>query len=183
MKWSTAAGLVIATALLLSACSSVHTSDYADARPNLDMLDYFRGDVHAWGIVQDRSGKVIQHFTLTMHGQLLPDGDLAIHEVLDQSDGKQKLRDWRVHRADAHHVSAIANGIVGEAKGEQYGDALHLQYVLEETTGSGSVWQFPVDDWFFLQSDGGIINRSTGSKWGFHAFDVITFFQKAPSNP
>lgn len=166
--------------LLLAGCSSMTARDYAGSAPSMDMLEYFSGQVHAWGVVQDRSGKVIRRFTLEMQGTPRPDGSLAIHETLDYVDGAHETRDWSVRRLDEHRVTATADGIVGTAQGEQYGDALHLTYVLQDRS-SGSLREFPVDDWFFLQSGGVLINRSYGSKWGFHAFDVLTFFQKAPA--
>lgn len=165
--------------LLLGGCVSMHAQDYAGSAPVLDMLEYFSGQVHAWGVVQSRSGKVMRRFTLEMQGTLRPDGSLAIHETLDYVGGGHEIRDWVVRRVDEHHVVATANGIVGEVQGEQYGDALHLTYVLQDNS-SGTLREFPVDDWFFLQSDGVVVNRSYGSKWGFHVFDVLTFFQKVP---
>ena len=166
--------------VFMAGCSSLSARDYQAGQPGMDMLGYFSGDVRAWGMVQDRSGKVIRRFMLTMHGTPQPDGSLAIHEVLDYVGGKRQTRDWSVKRLDAHHVAATADGIVGVAQGEQYGNALRLDYVLEDDS-SGSAWHFPVDDWFFLQPDGVLINRSYGSKWGLHVFDVTTFFQKVPA--
>ena len=163
--------------LLLTGCTSMTAQDYEGSLPAMDMLEYFSGDVQAWGVVQDRSGKVIRRFTLGMHGVPQADGSLAIHEALSYVDGEKETRDWSVRRVDAHHMEATANGIVGVAKGEQYGDALHLVYVLQVPL-NGKTREFSVDDWFYLQADGVLINRSYGSKWGFHAFDVITSFRK-----
>ena len=155
----------------------MQAQDYAGTAPAMDMIDYFSGDVRAWGVVQDRSGKVIRSFTLSMHGTPQADGSLAIHESLQYVDGQKETREWSVRRVDAHHVDATANGIIGVAKGENYGNALHLEYVLQVPV-DGKLREFPVDDWFFLQADGVLVNRSSGSKWGFHVFDVLTFFQK-----
>ena len=160
----------------------MNVEDYAGSTPTMDMLDYFSGDVQAWGVVQDRSGKVIRRFTLTMHGLPQVDGSLSLHEALSYVDGEKETRDWSVHRIDANHVDATANGIVGVAKGEQYGSALHLVYTLQVPM-DGKTREFSVDDWFYLQADGVLINRSYGSKWGFHAFDVITSFRKTTPAP
>ncbi len=172
--------VLLLASLVLAGCSSMSAQDYEGAKPNMDMLEYFSGQVHAWGVVQSRSGEVIRRFTLEMRGTPQADGSLAIHETLDYVGGTRETRDWSVRRQDPHHVTATANGIVGTAQGEQYGNALHLTYVLQDDS-SGSLREFSVDDWFFLQADGVLVNRSYGSKWGFHAFDVLTFFQKAPA--
>ena len=161
----------------IAGCDSMDVRDYQAEQPGMDMLTYFDGEVRATGVVQDRSGKVIRRFTLSMRGVMQPDGSLALHEDLVYLGGSRQARDWVVRRMDEHHVTATANGIIGEAQGEQYGNALRLRYVLEDDS-SGSTWHFPVDDWFFLQPGGVVINRSYGSKWGLHVFDVITFFQK-----
>ena len=173
---------LLCLSILIAGCNSMNVRDYQAEQPAMDMLSYFSGEVRASGIVQDRSGKVIRRFTLSMHGVPQPDGSLAIHEELSYLGGGQQTRDWSVKRLDEHHVAATANGIIGVAKGEQYGNALHLVYVLEDDS-SGSKWRFPVDDWFFLQPDGVVINRSYGSKWGLHVFDVITSFQKLAPAP
>ncbi|MFI4967729.1 MAG: DUF3833 family protein [Gammaproteobacteria bacterium] len=166
--------------LLLAGCSSMSAQDYEGSAPTMDMLEYFSGQVHAWGVVQSRSGKVLRRFTLKMQGAPQADGSLAMHEDLDYVDGGHETRDWSIHRLDAHHVQATANGIVGTADGEQYGDTLHLVYTLQVPM-DGKTREFKVDDWFYLQADGVLVNRSYGSKWGFHAFDVLTFFQKVPA--
>ena len=159
----------------------MNVQDYDGTTPTMDMLGYFSGDVQAWGVVQDRSGKVIRRFILSMHGVPQQDGSLSLHEALSYVDGEKETRDWSVHRVDAHHVDATANGIVGVAKGEQYGNTLHLVYSLQVPM-DGKTREFSVDDWFYLQADGVLINRSYGSKWGFHAFDVITSFQKSATD-
>lgn len=169
--------LLLSLLVFLTGCNSMNVRDYQAEQPAMDMLSYFSGEVRATGIVQDRSGKVIRRFTLTMHGVPQPDGTLAIHEELVYLGGDRQTRDWTVRRVDEHHVAATSNGIIGVAQGEQYGNTLRLNYVLEDDS-SGSSWRFPVDDWFFLQPGGVVINRSYGSKWGFHVFDVITSFQK-----
>ena len=53
-------------ALLTTSCTSVRLSDYADQKPHFDMQEYFNGRVVAYGIVQDRSGKVIRRMTVDM---------------------------------------------------------------------------------------------------------------------
>ena len=53
-------------ALLTTSCTSVKLSDYANQKPQFDMREYFNGHVVAYGIVQDRSGKVIRRMTVDM---------------------------------------------------------------------------------------------------------------------
>ena len=54
--------VLLAATLLLSACASVQPDAYRDEKPILELDRYFNGTVDAWGMFQDRSGKVIKRF-------------------------------------------------------------------------------------------------------------------------
>ena len=43
---------------LLSGCSQMRIEEYRGTGPALVLEEYFAGPVRAWGLVQDRSGKV-----------------------------------------------------------------------------------------------------------------------------
>ena len=47
-------------ALALAGCATVTPQDYSRETPVLDLKEYFNGKVDAWGMVQDRSGKVVK---------------------------------------------------------------------------------------------------------------------------
>jgi hypothetical protein len=48
----------------------VSIEDYKDTEPRFVLEDYFAGPVRAWGISQDRSGRVKRQFTESMVGRL-----------------------------------------------------------------------------------------------------------------
>jgi hypothetical protein len=52
--------------LSLSSCASIEASTYAQEKPVLDLKTYFNGTIDAWGLFQDRSGKVVKRFTVVM---------------------------------------------------------------------------------------------------------------------
>jgi hypothetical protein len=52
---------------LSSACTTAHIGDYADDQPSLDLRNYFNGPVTAYGMFQDRSGRVRRVWRLTQH--------------------------------------------------------------------------------------------------------------------
>ena len=57
---------VFATLVLAGCGATLQPSDYTAEQPKLDLKSYFNGTVDAWGIFQDRSGKVIKRFTVVM---------------------------------------------------------------------------------------------------------------------
>ena len=62
------AGLVLAAGGLasLSGCASQQIEDYAAEKPALDLARYFNGRVLAYGIFQDRAGRVVRRFNVVM---------------------------------------------------------------------------------------------------------------------
>jgi hypothetical protein len=71
-----AAGLLAlagATSLGLAGCASPTPADYASQGPLLDLRQYFNGKLLAHGLVTDRSGKVLQRFTVALTGSWVGD--------------------------------------------------------------------------------------------------------------
>ena len=48
--------------ILLNSCSDMKPIDFKDQKPRLIIEDYLSGNVKAWGILQNRSGKVTRQF-------------------------------------------------------------------------------------------------------------------------
>ncbi|MBP7658750.1 MAG: DUF3833 family protein, partial [Burkholderiaceae bacterium] len=60
------AAISLPVAAALPGCAAVDTQAYANQKPALDLKRYFDGMLDGWGMVQDRSGKVLRRFTVTM---------------------------------------------------------------------------------------------------------------------
>ena len=58
-------------AFLLSNCSgnNMKPIDFKDQKPRLIIENYLSGNVKAWGILQNRSGKVIRQFSADLNGK------------------------------------------------------------------------------------------------------------------
>ena len=57
--------------VLLTSCSgnNMKPTDFKDQKPRLIIEDYLSGNVKAWGILQNRSGKVIRQFSADLRGK------------------------------------------------------------------------------------------------------------------
>ena len=65
--------------------------DYKNTEPEIKIEKYFLGNVKAWGIFQDRSGKVKRQFTAEMNGSF--DGKILIlDEDFSWNDGEKQKR-------------------------------------------------------------------------------------------
>lgn len=86
-----AATLSVAAVAPLGGCASIEPSAYADEKPALDLKRYFDGVVDAWGVFQDRSGRVVRRFTVVIRCKW--EGDTGtLDEDFSYSDGSTQKR-------------------------------------------------------------------------------------------
>ena len=169
--------LVLMVALFgLWGCSSVEIDKYRSETPVLDLRQYFNGTLEAHGIFQDRSGEVVKRFTVIIDASW--QGEVGtLDERFTYSDGSTQRRVWTITRTGEGRYVGRADDVVGEARGEEAGNALRWRYVLALPV-DGKVYNVDFDDWMFLMDDRVMLNRSVMSKWGFRLGDVTLSFYK-----
>jgi len=161
---------------LMAGCATVTPQDYARESPKLDLKTYFNGKVDGWGMVQDRSGKVVKRFHVLIDARWQGNTG-TLDERFTYSDGSTQRRVWTLTRLDAHRYTGKADDVVGEASGEARGNALRWKYVMALPV-DGKVYNVDFDDWMFLMDDRVMLNRSVMSKFGFHLGEVTLSFRK-----
>jgi len=162
--------------LFLAGCASVAPQDYSAEKPALDLKEYFNGRVDAWGIVQDRSGKVIKRMTVEMTCTWTGDTG-TLDERFTYADGTKETRVWTIRKSGNRYVGTAAD-VVGEAKGEAAGNALRWNYVLDAKREDGGTIHLDMDDWMWLVDDATLVNRTSFSKFGIRLGEVTIFFRK-----
>lgn len=164
--------------MLLAGCGSVPVEQYRDERPALDLQRYFDGTIDAWGLFQDRSGKVVKRFTVRIDARWSGNTG-TLDEHFEYSDGSKSRRVWTLERIDQHRYRGTADDVVGVATGELHGNALRWQYVLKLDV-DGRVWEVDFDDWMYLMDDQVMLNRSVMSKFGVRLGEVTLSFRRRP---
>ena len=168
----------IITLFLLTGCSNndMKPLDFKDQKPRLIIEEYLSGNVKAYGILQNRSGKVTRQFTADLIGKW--DGkQLILDEKFNWSDGEVQTRQWQINKIDEHHYEGTAEDVVGTAKGFSYGPAFKFEYVLLVPV-KGKEIKITFDDWIFMQDDKVAINRATMTKFGFKVAELTVSFIK-----
>ena len=176
MRSSIRPWLLVLAAALVAGCGSMKAEDYTGTTPRLVLEEYFLGQVRAWGIFQDRSGKLRRQFTVDIDGRMEGD-ELVLTEDFVYADGERSRRIWRIRRIDEHRYEGRADDVEGVATGLAYGQALNWRYDLNLRVGKDS-YRVHFDDWMFLHEDGVLVNRAAMSKLGIHLGDVTLFFQR-----
>lgn len=167
--------IALGVAVLLSGCATVTPQDYAKETPKLDLSTYFNGKVDGWGMVQDRSGKVLRRMYVELDCKW-NGNEGVLDESFQWSDGKTEKRVWRI-RKDGDRYIGTAGDVIGEAKGEAAGNSLRWNYVLALPV-DGSTYHMDMDDWMWMIDDKTMANRTTMSKLGVRVAEISIFFRK-----
>ena len=168
--------LLIILLVLLTSCSDMKPEDYINTEPKIKIEEYFLGDVKAWGIFQNRFGKVKRQFTAKMEGSF--DGEfLILKEDFNWNDGEKQNRKWKIKKVGDNKYEGTASDVVGIAKGVSYGSAFKFEYNLLIPFKDKKI-KVRFDDWIFQQDNKVAINRAIVSKFGFKVGELTVFFVK-----
>tara|TARA_Y100000590_G_C15299994_1_gene855905 strand:- start:22 stop:570 length:549 start_codon:yes stop_codon:yes gene_type:complete len=150
--------------------------DFEGTQPTIKIEEYFNGKVKAWGILQNRSGKVTRQFKADMFGKF-ENNILTLEEDFYWTDGEKQKRVWKIQKLDENNYKGTAPDVVGTASGFQYGSAFKFEYNLLVPFKSKNI-KVSFDDWIFKQDENVAINRATLTKFGFKVGELTVFFLK-----
>ena len=171
--------LLIISLFLITNCSNnsaMKPEDFKNKEPRLIIENYLSGNVKAWGVLQNRSGKVIRQFSADLNGKW--DGkQLILDEKFNWDDGEIQTRQWQITKIDSNNYEGTAGDVVGKAKGYSYGPAFKFEYVLLVPVKSKKI-KIKFDDWIFKQDDKIAINRAKMTKFGFTVGELTVMFSK-----
>jgi len=163
--------------IFLSGCESMKPTDFKDAAPRLIIEDYFAGETRAWGIFEDRFGRLRRQFTVDITGTW--DGrELVLDERFQYSDGERDRRVWTIEKTGPHTYEGRADDVIGKAEGQAYGNALNWRYDMDLKVGEGTL-RVHFNDWMFLQPTGVLLNRARVTKLGVEVGTVTLAFMPA----
>ncbi|MBC3871009.1 DUF3833 domain-containing protein [Undibacterium oligocarboniphilum] len=169
--------MMLIICLLMASCAS--TDDpalYAHEMPRLDLQRYFNGTLDAWGMFQDRSGKIVKRFTVVIQCQW--NGDVGtLDENFTYADGSKQKRIWTLTKVAPDHFTGKAGDVIGEAQGIVSGNTLHWKYVLALPVDD-SVYHVDFDDVMVLMNGKVMLNRAIMRKFGVELGSVTLSFAR-----
>jgi Protein of unknown function (DUF3833) len=173
---------ILASLLLvgsLSACAGTRLDQVAQKTPVLDLNSYFVGQTKAYGLFEDRFGKIRRQFVVTIDGRM--DGnDLILDEAFVYNDGERQRRVWRMTPKGNGVYEGRADDVIGVAQGKLSGNAFNLRYKLNLKVDEKSTWKVSFNDWMLLQPDGVLLNRAYVDRFGVQIGSVTLAFVKKP---
>ncbi len=164
--------------LAIAACTGKPSFDdpsFSDRELNLE--EFFSGDLVARGQFQDIFGTVRRQFDVTIKGTW--DGEiLRLVEDFVYEDRSTEQRIWTLRKTGPETWEGTAPGVIGKATGEEQGDRFNWRYTIDLPVGEGETARVTFDDWMWLQSETHLLNRAYMKRWGVDVGDVIITFEK-----
>ena len=171
--------LLLISFFFITSCSTnqnMKPEDFKGKEPRLIIEEYLSGNIKAWGILQNRSGKVTRQFSADLNGKW--DGKkLILDEKFFWKDGEIQDRQWEIIKIDDNNYQGTAHDVIGKAVGYSYGPAFKFEYVLLVPVKGKNI-KITFDDWIFLQDENVAINRAKMTKFGVKVAELTVFFYK-----
>ncbi|MDX4035875.1 DUF3833 domain-containing protein [Aliarcobacter skirrowii] len=164
--------LIFITTILLTGCASMKIEDFNNTKPEFVPQDYFNGKLRAYGIVKDRSGKIIRSFKGEMIGSWDKNGVGTLDEFFVYDDGEEMKRVWTLKPVENKKFTATADDIVGESPMIANGNTVMIDYIMRTPYKSSTI-DLSVQDWLHLQDEKVIINHSKMKKFGFVVGELV----------
>ena len=168
--------IILFTIFLTGCAKDMKPTDFKDQKPRLVIEKYLSGNVKAWGVLQNRSGKVTRQFKADLNGKW-NGNTLILDEIFNWNDGEKQTRKWTIKKIDEHNYEGTASDVVGKAIGYSYGPAFKFEYVLLVPIKGKNI-KITFDDWIFMQDERVAINRATMTKFGIKVAELTVMFVK-----
>jgi hypothetical protein len=172
-----AAAAVLVAATATTSCVSSSTLEQFETAPRqLVLEEYFEGETTAYGLFEDRFGKVRRQFKVDITGEV--EGNrLTLTENFVYDDGERDTRVWEIDILGNGQYRGTAGDVPVPAVGQVSGNAFNWKYRVDLKVGD-SVWNVGFNDWMFLMQDGVLINRAYVTRYGIEIGQVTIAFNK-----
>lgn len=171
-----------ALVLALGACTGKPSlNDASLSSRQLNIEEFFDGELIAQGQFQDIFGTVRRQFTVKIKGDW--DGRrLRLVEDFVYEDGSTEQRVWTLLKTGDQTWTGTAPGVIGQAMGIEQGDRFNWKYTINlpvpSANGPAETVKVTFDDWIWLQSDTRAFNRAYMKRYGVDIGDVSISFEK-----
>jgi len=146
------------------------------ASPIFDPTTFLEGQTLAWGIFEDRFGRVRRRFSVEMSGRW--EGSVFyLEETFLYDDGTTEKRVWRIVPEAKGRFTATCADCVGTARGECDANTIRMSYRFRLRLENRTI-DVDFDDRIYLVSDAIAVNRAVMRKWGVRLGAVSLFFHR-----
>jgi hypothetical protein len=145
-----------------------------------ELTTFLEGRTRAWGVFEDRFGRVRRRLVVDMNGRWEGD-EFVLDERFEYDGDAVETRTWRVVPLGSGRFRATCPDCVGEATGRCTPDSIQMAYRFRLQLASRAI-VVTFDDRLHRVGEGAV-NRATMSKWGIKLGELSLFFQRLPDAP
>ncbi|MDX2258151.1 MAG: DUF3833 family protein [Hyphomicrobiaceae bacterium] len=148
--------------------------------PPFELTTFLEGRSQAWGVFEDRFGRLRRRFQVELHG-FWQDGRFVLEEHFSFDDGLRERKTWVIEPTVAGAFTARAEHVVGTAEGKPDGEVIRMRYQYRLAIGARDVI-VTLDDRFYRIDDNHVCNRAAVSKWGVKIGELTIFFRRSAAS-
>ena len=141
-----------------------------------ELTTFLAGPSSAWGVFEDRFGKLRRRFTIELLGRW-QDEVFHLEEQFTYDDGMRETRVWHVTPTGNGRFTATCADCVGTAHGTCDADTIRMAYRFRLKIDAREI-NVDFDDRIYRIGDGVAVNRASMSKWGVKLGQVSLFFRR-----
>lgn len=148
----------------------------ADLEP-FEITTFLLGHTTAWGVFEDRFGRLQRRFTVELNGYWRND-TFCLDEAFKYDTGDVETRKWLVRPTSDGDFVATCDDCVGELRGTTEPNVLRMRYKFRLDLGT-TVVVVDFDDRIYRMGQHTAVNRATMRKYGIRLGELSLFFKKA----
>lgn len=144
-----------------------------------EITTFLLGRTRAWGVFEDRFGRLRRRFTVELNGHWQNDM-FCLDETFMFDTGDVEERKWLVRPQGNGKFVATCDDCIGELRGTTEPNVLRMRYKFRLDIGS-TVINVDFDDRIYRMGAHTAVNRATMRKFGIRLGDLSLFFRKVPN--
>lgn len=143
-----------------------------------ELTTFLEGRTTAWGIFEDRFGRLRRRFNVEMQGYWHGEA-FHLDETFVYDTGEREERTWIVMPHGAGRFTATCADCVGGAVGECDDDSIRMRYRFRLRLKESEI-VVAFDDRIYRMGNDIAVNRAVMSKWGVKLGALSLFFRREP---
>ena len=150
----------------------------ADMQPieRFELTRFLEGKTRAWGIFEDRFGRIRSRFSVEMTGYW-QNGAFTLDERFVYDTGEIERRTWIITPGADGAFTGTCADCEGVASGMALRDSVHTRYRFRLKMNKSTI-AVDLDDWVYRLEDTVAFNRATMRKWGVKLGELSLFFMR-----
>jgi hypothetical protein len=141
-----------------------------------DLSDFFSGHTTAYGIFEDRFGRIRRRFDGLFVGRWSGD-EFVLNETFTFDDGEVESRIWRLKPVRDGRFTATTPDCIGTANCEAFAQNTRMRYRFNLKLKRRTV-PVRLDDRIYRVDDYRAVNRCRVSKWGIKLGELTIFLER-----